>query len=388
VPVFQVEMRWRCSACHAENLGRHKRCQHCTKAKDVEKFYDAPGAATPSVEQAVTDPLLIAAATAGADWACGYCRVAQPARNDECANCGAPRNDPEHPGIAVVDQGPDATTPAPRQEDEVAPAPTLADVAAQATREAEAQGARIKRGWTIALAAALALAGVFGLWLVFRSRVLEAHVVQRAWEHTVVVERYQIVQRESFEENRPAEAFDIVAAGERHHHNDRVQDGTERESYTERVACGEDCSTTSVTCTENDNGFKTCSGGDRVCSTRYCSETRYREVPRYKSVPVYQTWYRWSVWQWKVARMLREKGTTEEPRWPSEAQIALGAGCRAGEQERERREAKYEVVFADEETERHPYRSQSLEEFAALPLGAKRTIRVGRAQETELVDAE
>jgi len=378
-------MRWRCGACHTENLGRHKRCQHCTKVKDVEKFYDAPETATPSVEQAVTEPELIALATAGADWACGYCRVAQRAGNEECSNCGAPRNDPEHPGTAVVQEVLNAPEPAARREGVPM---TLADVAARATKEVDANEARRKRKWQLAVAAVVALGGVLGIWLIFRSRVLEARVVQRAWEHTVVVERYQIVSRESFVEDRPEDAFDIVAAGERAHHTEQVQDGTERESYTESVACGEDCTTTSVSCTENENGFKTCSGGDRVCSTRYCSETRYRDVPRYKSVPVYRTWYKWRVWQWKVARVLHEKGTTEAPRWPSDAQVRLGAGSGPGEKERARREAKYEVTFADDEEEEYPYRPQDLEAFSALPMGAERTIRVGRTQETEIVNDE
>jgi hypothetical protein len=103
---------------------------------------------------------------------------------------------------------------------------------------------------------------------------------------------------------------------------------------------------------------------------------------------VYQTWYQWRAWQWQLARTLREKGTTEAPRWPADDQIRLGAGCGPGEKERARREAKYEVVFADEEKEPYAYAPPNLEAFSALPMGAERTIRVGRAQETEIVTDE
>jgi hypothetical protein len=380
VPVFHVEMRWRCAACHTENLGRHKRCQHCSKGKDTESFYDAPDTAEPVIAQAVVDPVLIAAATAGADWVCGYCANTQPQRLDECANCGAPKNDPNHPAALLGI----AASPVPES------AVDLAAVAAQAAERASLRQARRKRNWTLGVAAAITftLLSAFTLWLIFRTRELEVKVVQRSWEHTVIVERYQVVAQQGFAEDRPADAFDVVPAGERHHHVNRVQDGTERESYSVDVACGEDCDTTSVTCTSNDNGFKTCSGGDRVCRTRYCSETRYRDVPRYRSVPVYRPWYTWRAWQWEVQRKLVEKGAADEPRWPTAAQIRLGADCAAGEQERERREAKYEVVFADEDDERYPYPELEIEEFASLPMGAERTIRVGLSEETEIVTAE
>ena len=358
-------MRWRCSACHTENLGRYKSCQNCTKPKDRERFYDPAQASSAEPSQAVTDAALIEKATAGRDWQCRYCGTHQPARIHECRNCGAPAAEAEQAASYETSAESPATAPA-----------VVARAAAAPRRRSK---------WPVRLGAAL-LVVVLALFLLFRTQVVEAEVVARSWEHSVVVERYQIVAGEGFAEKRPREAFDIVRSGERHHHDQRVQDGTERQSYTERVACGEDCSTTSVSCTENDNGFKTCRGGDRVCRTRYCSETRYKDVPKYKSVPVYEPWYTWRAWEWKVNRTVVERGTEEAPRWPSDERIQLGAGCKPGERERTRREPQYEVVFAGEEQERYPYRPRSLEEFSALSSGVKRKIRVGRARETEIVD--
>lgn len=362
MPVFHVEMRWRCSACDSENLGRHKICQNCSKPKDREPFYDAPETAQPSPEQALTDAALIARATAGADWCCRYCGTHQPRNTGECRNCGAPEEEASQ-AAAFTAQATPAAAPAP----EVQPR------------------ARFRR-WYVVVAAAGAFLGL--LFLVFRTREVSGTVVERSWQHVAVVERYQIIPGEGFAESRPGGAFDVVEAGRRHHHNDRVQDGTQRESYSERVACGEDCSTSSVHCSTNDNGFKTCSGGDRVCRTRYCSETRYREVPRYKDVPVYQTWYRWRAWQWNVHRSLVEKGSDEPPHWPSDARIQLGVGCGPGEQERVRREATYAVVFEDDDHERRAYRPRDLTEFSRFARSSRWKLRVGRARETEVVAPE
>ena len=165
--------------------------------------------------------------------------------------------------------------------------------------------------WGVVVSVVAVVSGLV-FWLL-QPRILDARVVDRRWTHRIVVERYQIVAGEGFAENQPANAFDVVNAGQRHHHDDRVQDGSEQESYSENVACGEDCSTTSVTCTSNDNGFKSCSGGDRVCSTRYCSETRYRDVPHYKTVPVSATWFSWRAWQWADAREVVDQGKDVRP---------------------------------------------------------------------------
>lgn len=80
-------MRWRCSACEHENLGRHKQCQHCGKPKDREVFYDAPGEV--SRADAITDAALLEQATAGADWECAYCGSHQRKDSGACVQCGA-----------------------------------------------------------------------------------------------------------------------------------------------------------------------------------------------------------------------------------------------------------------------------------------------------------
>jgi hypothetical protein len=375
VPVFHVEMRWRCGACRNENLGRFKVCQTCSKPKGLEAYYDAageaqagPGQAVTDPGQAVTDPALVALATAGADWECRYCRTKQSRRLARCDNCGAPEREVDEPA-AIAPRAFAASALLSEPEDEVAFRSALR--------------VRRRRIWGIALTVVVALAA-FVYWLQ-RPRVVEAHVTARYWKHTVFIERYQIAAGQGFAENRPSDAFDIVTVGERHHHDDRVRDGTESESYSERVACGEDCQTTSVTCTANDNGFKTCSGGDTVCTTRYCDETRYRDVPRYKNVPVSAPWFTWHAWQWLVVRQVADEGTQEAPSWPTPERLALNAHCGSGEQERERREAAYRVELEDADHKDYSYAPRGLDELLALPIGTKKSLRVIRDSKIELV---
>jgi len=373
VPVFQVEMRWRCSACQTEILGRYKFCSTCGKPKNDEPFYDAEASASPGA--AVTDPALLSLATAGRDWVCRFCQNHQSNLHDRCAGCGASRAD----GAAPARPQPQAAP--------VRPALSIdPEFASRASEQLYERAERRHNRRTLWFGAAVvAFVGLLiALAWVFGEHDVEAQVVGRSWAHTVVVERYRVVDGQGFSEDQPSGAFDVSERGTRHHHYDKVADGTTQESYSVRVSCGEDCRTTSVTCRSNDNGFKTCSGGDRVCSTRYCNETRHRTVTRYKSVSVSRSWYTWRAWQWAVQRQLVERGEEEPPRWPSDDEIALDRGCGPGERERSERKASYEVVFADEDAERHPYVPRGLDEFNALSLGTRKVVRVGGDQ-TQIV---
>lgn len=359
MPVFHVEMRWRCSGCQHENLGRYKQCQQCGKAKQGEPFYDAPGNEAPTRADAITDAALIQQATAGADWRCNFCGSHQRRDSGECAQCGAGQAHGLQRGAP--------------------PARSAQAVAAQASPSGPWQPPR----WMIVLAVLGSV--MLGLgWLLFRTWTIDAVVVGRSWKQSIEVERYQITDEEGF--TVPSDGFSQRSLGERHHHDEQVQDGYTTESYTESEACGQDCSTSPVSCTVNDNGFKTCSGGDRVCSTRYCSVSKTRQVPKYKSVPVYQTYYAWKAWRWKHHRSIEDQGEDdEEPTWPDEARVALGAGCTGEEKERATRKGSYKLVL-EGEGERHEVVLDAEEAFARHPLGAKRELELSRVSEPRLVD--
>lgn len=375
MPVFQVEMRWRCSACHVENLGRFKGCQSCGKAKEGEPYYDAPGTETPTYEQRVTDPALIAQATAGEDWSCRYCGSHQRRDNGTCAECGAGQAEAQRPVTYFSNYIADAN----RAREEV---PTLAPPPPQPAPSA--LGSWLKHYWVLLVVGAALLSIAGGLYFLLRTRVVTAEVVERTWEHKVHVDRYMVVEGQGFDEQRPGTAFDIVPRGQRYHHTNKVPDGTRREAYTERVACGQTCSKSPVSCTSNKNGFKTCSGGDERCTTKYCSETRYREVQKYRDVPVYEEWYSWKNWEWALHRTVTEVGAFEEPSWPSDAKVRLNQGLGQGEKERTRNEARYHVVFQDREKKLHEYTPKDLEEFKRLKKGSERKVRVGILRDTTI----
>lgn len=393
MPVFHIEMRWRCGACQSENLGRYKQCQSCGKAKEGEAFYDAPETANPTPEQGITDMTLIAQATAGPDWACKFCGAHQRRASGECANCGASEDtsakqakwDTPPMGVHVPpglpsdflrdrNAAPEPIQPLPWER----PQSPRRDVFDRINDLLDNPKRLIAP-----VAGFLVLLGL-ALFFIFRTRVVDATLVSRAWEHKVVVERYQIVAGEGFTEDKPSNAFDVLPQGTRVHHYDKVPDGTRTERYTVSVRCGESCSTTPTRCTTNGNGFKTCSGGDRVCSPKYCDETRTREVTKYKDVPVHHTWYTWKSWQWAFHRNVVESGTEEELRWPTDDQIALDRNVGKGESERKREEATYTLVFKEEDGDKHTVVTKERRDFEKHPKGTKAKLRIGVGRDPKL----
>lgn len=445
MPVFQMEMRWRCSACKTENLGRHKTCQECRKAKGSEPFYDGPEAEC--LENAVTDPDLIDQAEAGPDWECRFCSSHQRRDDGTCAECGANQGEsrdnpttwddgkvgPAGGGLTALEEIQQADreeireaerglegklslsdTEPPVYErilaDELrerrtkrkatyrrsgpfrTPAPTAVDV------EPERPSIPIDRRQPFLIggvALGCILLGTLFFFL-FRTRIVDAQVTSVSWAHMVHVERYQVIPDSGFDESQPSDAFDVQYQGTRHHHYIQVQDGTKTEYYQE--ACGQDCTTTPrscyktpVTCTNNNNGFKSCSGGDerctggdQVCRTKYCQ--RSRQVPKYKDVSVEEAWYTWKVWRWKHHRNVVAEGTDNNPYWPTEEQVGLNRACTGGEKERTTSPSvSYHVVFLDAEGDTHNYSPKSEAEFRGLVPGAKRQVKVRIIGENELV---
>lgn len=369
----KIEMTWRCRACGTRNLGRHKVCESCGDPKDPTEKFEMPG--DPAAAATVTDPELLRRAVAGRDWKCAHCGANVSALEVACTQCGAAREDA-------------ANVAPPPLPDPPARAPVLLTV-----------------GGLVAL--------VFGLLVVcgggalvasyVANRPVDVVVAAVAWEHHVHVERYAVRDREGFAEHRPPDAFDVRSLGQRHHHDEQVldhyeteyyteqvQDGTTQESYTEQVACGEDCTyeapSCTETCTDDGNGFatctETCSGGGQSCTTRYCSEVRWRdvpryvtvqrsrEVPRYRSEPRYAEAFAWKVWDWAPQRTVTARGDTTDVAWPDPSEVALGVGLAPGEQERERREARYHVVFRDDDGREFPWDAPDPDTFRRMAVGS------------------
>ncbi len=338
-------------------------CASCGNAKDATERYQMPGATRSAAT--VTDAALLRMASAGPNWECAYCGSHQRAPAGECAQCGASHSEGR---------------PIPR------PQPSAPTAAARASARLRAVVRRVPRPVRVALAvtAALALAGT--AWLLM-PRTFDGTVANVHWEQRVHVDRYRIWEREGFAEQIPATALDRAPRGERHHHDVDVLDHYETETYTEDVACGEDCEyvaeTCSETCSDDGNGFATCtescSGGGQSCTTRYCPETRTREVPVYRSEPVYAPWFAYHLWDWGEDRVIAARGDDLSPRWPADDEVALGRALGAGEREREHRETEYLVRFRDPEDASGSlveYHAASAAELARFAPGSVHRVRV------------
>lgn len=373
-----IEMTWVCTSCSNRNLGRYKQCQNCRNPKDGSERYEMPADTTKAVS--VTEESLLRMASAGPDWRCAYCGSDQRRTDQGCASCGASAVE----GAEATDAGPPAPVPASR------PAPLPAAAASFGST------------WKVLLGG---LAFVFGLcalggamvWIRDRPRDFEANVVSVSWERNISVERWQVLSKTGFKEQLPATAFEVKSIGQKQHHTEDVLDhyetehyqvevpnGFRTETYSERVSCGQDCTTEPQRCheecTNNRNGFascrQVCSGGGQHCSTRYCNQTRTRQVPqtrmedrtrkvpRYRAEPRFAEAFSFKNWEWKHDRSVPTRGTDVNVRW---GEAALGKGLAEGEKEREQRTESYEVRLAydgNREIVLHPTTAEELAKFA------------------------
>lgn len=389
----QIEMTWRCTSCGAKTLGRFKKCQQCGNPKDGSEEYEMPD--DPSKAASVTEASLLLMASAGPDWRCAYCGSDQRRTDKGCNSCGASALEGE--------EVPDAPVPVP-----------VAQRGAPSQRRAPPPGPGFPWGRLLLGVVGLALTcmatGAAISWNKNRPREFEARVAGVKWERVISVSRYQAKGHEGFKENIPQGALAITSLGKREHHREdvldhyeterysvQVPDGYRTESYTERVSCGQDCTSTpkscSEKCTSNKNGFATCkttcSGGGRSCTTKYCnerrtkqvpktrSESRTRQVPRYRSEPRYAEAFSWTSWEWLPARTVRASGTDVTVRWPdSKLNESLGEG----EKEREDRRESYAVTIAYDEQSSFTFTPADEDAFRKFPPGTKHTLHTEQGQ--------
>lgn len=378
-----IEMTWRCTSCKHVNLGRHLVCQGCGNPMDGSEQYEMP--ADTSKAASVTRADLLVMALAGPNWRCAYCGGDQREADGRCRNCGATA-----PKQLVASQ---VHAWSPR-------AITIAGLCCAAALVAG----------TIASAATRAEP---------RFRDSEVRLEALRWSREVSVFGRVAVEGQGFAEAQPAEAFDVIEAGAREHHQEtvcdevgsesyteEVPDGTRTERYTERVACGRTCTSSSRRCREECTGTGTgfakcktvCSGGGETCTTKYCNETRTRAVPKTRSVkrlrsvckrshlePRSAPWFTWKTWRLQTVRTLRREGTSDDPMvWPPDAEVAHDAAT-----EKLSRSERCTAVFRDgaATVELHLPASR----WAALKPGAQYQLRrwtglIGNEEEPVLLD--
>lgn len=413
MPTYQIEMLWKCAQCkHIGNPGLARHCSFCGHPKDsrCEEYFPEDI----SEANAIRDPKKLKLAKAGADWKCKYCDTLQTSLGPFCSNCGADRATGEKPWQAKVksitqdtqtgekhelepwveDINTRPTTP-PAKEPPTEPPPPLKPKsrpstpfrapAPQIRYTSEDDDFRIPKAtppWgRIGIVGAIVALLVLFSWLIFRTKIVDAEVSDVSWEYKVLIDRYQVWHRDGWYTDPGA--FDVRNEGPRIHHYDKVVSGSHQEPYSETYSCGQDCSTTPRTCTSNKNGSATCTGGDRVCTTRTCTRTAYRTVTDYRDEPRYQDWYSWSVWDWGYNRTVIEAAHDLEPRWPKPERLT--AVLQPGEKERERRQELYKVTFSASDRKSYQIEPRSLSEFTSFPRGRRARLKVGIAHGVEVL---
>lgn len=428
MPTYQIEMMWKCSQCgHSPNRGLARHCVSCGFPKNdkCEEFFPDDI----SESNAIRDSEKLALATAGADWKCKYCDSLQSSTGPFCSYCGSDRETGSKPwqakvksitqdvktgeklenaptvtregGKIVVEGGTvtqdfllglasgrvpirdvDEPRPEHRSDESAWSSPYRGAPRAtfQETDDIKPFATPFpwkKVGVSILVAAALAVV----LWLVFRTKIVDAEVSSVSWAYKVHIDRYQVWHRDGW--SADPGAFDIRNEGQRVHHYDKVVSGSHQEPYSESYSCGETCTTTPRTCTSNKNGSATCTGGDRSCSPKTCTRTAYRTVTDYRDEPRYQAWYSWNVWDWGFNRTVTKSGTDMEPGWPPSEQLV--AVLQPGEQERQRREEFYQITFAASNAKAYSIEPKNYSDFMRFPRGRHVRLKVGIAHGVEVL---
>lgn len=399
MPTWNEMMYWDCPSCDTKRIeGVIDSCPSCGNAHDVaEAPWYAAGEA--NYENRIRDPVKNRQALAGPNWTCKHCGGTQRRDDGECVNCAAPRSEGDTSAKKVPTKG----SPRARDRGKTAgraasattracsncgrPVPTSLGYCPSCVELDSREIRGFRNSWVmpgVGLASALAL--VFMIWLLFHKSAVTIDVDSVTWSHIVNVERKVQVHEEGFEESMPPfdptaettaiadRSFDFeVIDRERYHHTDQVRDGFRTEHYSVQEACGtEAAGTTPVVCSTNGNGTRTCSGGNTIYRTKYCTRDRTRQVQKYRDVKRYAAWYKWLVWRWKVLRSPTHTGTTTVTSWPSDEELCLNCEVRGLEEERVGKKiTQYEVHFVDRESGKvYTLRPATAQVFARYPVGS------------------
>lgn len=359
-------MLWRCSTCppEAENRGRDKTCKNCGAPKRESDPFYMPG--DTRYEARVADAEQLEDAHAGPDWSCKYCGSAQRRNDGECARCGVPQ-----------EQGDAKSSSSPASPVHFAvPEPKLEDETYSSNLPPRAKPPLRVPGFVLAAVAICAVA--MALYLLLRTKEVDAVVTAVHWSHRVDIEKYQVVQDDGFAP--PGDAFEIASSGTRWHHDEQVPNGTHTEKYTVQVACGQTCvaipKSCSRSCSDNKNGYATCrdvcTGGGQNCSTKYCKEQRTKTVQDYRNEPIYKPYYTWKAWRWRPNRTLNTSGDTLSTNWPDEAPPAP---LLPGEKERSSTYHSYSVTLSKGK-DSWSYSPKSVDEFQKFRKGKSFHLKV------------
>ena len=364
---------WSCTSCETRMEGWHKTCTSCGNPREEQELNAV------SFSSPISAPQHQDLANAGADWHCAYCQAGNRGDGAKCRSCGVSRFT-ENRGDVEEEEDRELHQPLVR--------PPYTPPRARASAGAPLVPSKKIRMNGAVFAAPFVLAGIascfvaYGIWWAFQTHLVAGKVTGMTWKHSVIVENWQAVTRQDWEDNLRLgpTIFPVKGQGEvagidnirnctrKHHHDRRYTCGTERvcRPATRQVANGQTCSTS---CSNNRNGSRNCR---QVCRTRYRSEsyTKCTTETKYCTEPIYKDWCSYDTWMWNQTEVRQLTGTGNKVRWPS---------TDVGPLDRWRKQTDYkvEVLYAEgEEKEQTSFSPKTELEYVSWAPGMGAEVEV------------
>lgn len=361
---WTVENKWICTSCRAENLGRYMECQTCRspKEKDEKDILSGPTASE------VKDPELLRLAGQRANWVCEFCGGQVRDEHGKCVkNCGAPRPQPEENSRARPRATPAPDAPAPARARQV-PRPPPTTVPGPGVPRYPSAAKKDFPWWIVGvLAGGGALVALLTFLLV--PKEVDAKVNSIRWMYTSDLRQKTLMHGEGW--GSPSGSFNVSCSRKYYGDEDCNPHDCNPHSVSYECNCQTyDCNCR-TTCSDNGNGFSTCSESCSTCSQcSTCSRTEYDTC--YDRCPVYKDYCTYDYYEWPVVASQKTGSFEHDEKWPD-----LQA---SGPDQRLDRTEYYEVVFIEAKTgkENWTYKPKTLPEFKTFDSKQLWRIKVNR----------
>ena len=280
-----VEGLWDCPYCGAKGIsGLKKHCPACSHPQDEgTKFYVGEEVSYIDEEKAKDYGN-------GADWTCAYCGSLNKHDQDNCSNCGAPRED--NKGDYFDNQEHNA------------------EKAAKLEKEHQAVGIGVKKksNGRGAIIGVIAIVLILLMVFLMMPKSSTAEVTAKAWDIEQEIEQYGTVEEEGWE--LPDGATVLDSSMEVHHYEQVLDHYEDVEVEKSRQVL--DHYDTETSYVDNGDGtFSEETSEVPVYVTEYYTE--WEEEPVYVDEPVYQPYYLYIVDKWSYERSVITSGTTDDP---------------------------------------------------------------------------
>ncbi|VTS02873.1 conserved domain protein : Uncharacterized protein OS=Hyalangium minutum GN=DB31_2263 PE=4 SV=1 [Gemmata massiliana] len=341
------EGKWRCSSCGVLNQGANLQCP-CgnPRGKDEEIFLepDAP---------AVTDPALLAAASAGPNWFCGYCGAENVHTATGCKQCSGNRTQSS--------DGRKVQATEPRREVERSTGMRVRDEPTEAMAALDAPLLSLFSLRKCAAAGAVVVGFITLLvWLFVGTKEVEATVTETTWTRSVQVD--QLGPREEGWD-RPSDS-ELIQTEQRPRVQEVPVTVTRTRKATKEVPTGETKKVKTGRKIDTGNGFFKDEEKEVPVTKTVTYDEEYQET-EFRTTVVPATWYVYRAWR-KVRA--EELSGERDPRWPT---VVLLPEQRSGN-----RREEFSVVFLTAEGKTHKHNPSDEGEFQQFQKGSRRRLKV------------